>query len=127
MRRSSAGIIAIPLTVGLAVLARRDSGAGALGGLIVAVLMVSGLFVGFAGGRLAPGRRLTHAAIAAVMLFVGIQITYSVVRGSAPNPIGFVYTALLFASLGTLGGVLANWWLTKAPRTSHNPRGGESP
>lgn len=109
----SAGIVAIPLTLVLALLARRDEGAGMSGKVIVGVLIATGLLVGFAGARLATSHRLAHAAVSSVILVVAIQLTYSVVRMSLPNPLGVAYVLFLYASLGIFGGMLASWWLER--------------
>lgn len=92
-----------------AILQRTVFSGTAWGGLMFAVVLFSGALAGFGAGRSAAAHTLRNGAAAGALTFVVAEIVYLVVRPTVPNPIGLVFGLLLFASLGTIGGYVADW------------------
>jgi putative membrane protein (TIGR04086 family) len=81
----------------------------ALAGLMVAIVLFAGALAGYGAARPLPPKPLVHGAAAGLVTFVGAQAVYVLVSGEVPNPIGLVFGALLFSSLGTIGAYVAVW------------------
>ena len=80
-----------------------------LAGVMLAVVLFAGALAGYGAARPRPPQPLVHGALAGVITFVGAQIVYLIATREVPNPIGIVFAALLFASLGTIGAYVAVW------------------
>jgi hypothetical protein len=117
-----AGVVAaLPLVVPAAVtnawLAGRDDPNGALVVLSYLVLLLGFTFGGFAAARVAGGGTpLIHGAAGATGAWAVLQAAAIVIRlvnGDGLRPFSIVFTGLLAASAGMVGGILA----TRAPKT----------
>jgi hypothetical protein len=114
-------VAALPLVVPAAVanawLAGRDDPAGALVVVTFLALLLGFTFGGFAAARVADeGTPLLHGAAGAVAAWAVVQAAAIVIRlaaGDGLRPFGIVFTGLLAASAGVVGGILA----TRAPKT----------
>lgn len=80
-----------------------------LAGVMVAIVLFSAALAGYGAARPLPPRPLAHGAAAGLVTFVGAQVVYLLATREVPNPIGLVFGALLFSSLGTIGGYMAVW------------------
>ncbi len=63
---------------------------------------------GFRAGLGAPSSPLSNAAAAAMIAGVAISIVQRLLSGNGIRPVTLVFVALLSASLGVFGGVVAN-------------------
>lgn len=83
----------------------------ALVALTFVVLLAGFMFAGFAAARAsAEGTPLQHAAAGATATWAVVQAIAVVVRlarGDGISPVGIVFTGLLAASAGIVGGILA--------------------
>lgn len=91
------------------------------GSPVTVVFWVLILFGGAAGGwaviRLAPAAALGHAAAAGVLAYVvvqGIGIVRRVVAGDSLSWPAFPFLALLMATAGMVGGMIARRWNAQA-------------
>jgi putative membrane protein (TIGR04086 family) len=77
----------------------------------VVVIMAGVLFGGFVAGSKRPDFPLTHGALAAVLAFAaaqGVTVLVRFVRGTHLNsPVYYAFNALFMASLGIVGGLIA--------------------
>ena len=114
-------VAALPLVVPAAVanawLAGRDEASTALVVLTYLVLLLGFTFGGFAAARVADeGTPLLHGAAGATGAWAVLQAAAIVIRlasGDGLRPFGIVFTGLLAASAGVVGGILA----TRSPNT----------
>jgi hypothetical protein len=83
----------------------------ALAGLMLAIIFFSGALAGYAAARPLPPHALPHGAAAGVVTFLGAEIVYLIATREFSNPavllLGIVLFALVFASLGTIGAMVA--------------------
>lgn len=79
----------------------------AFAGVMIAVIFFAGALAGYAAARPRPQNALAHGAIAGVLTFVGAQLVYLIATRDFSNPIGIILFALVFASLGTIGALVA--------------------
>ena len=80
---------------------------------------------GWQAGRRQPDAPLTHWAVAAVAAYLVLAVATSTVRlvtGDVVHPVGLVFYALMAASSGTLGGLVAS--RRSHRRSSELPQGG---
>jgi len=102
-----------------AILQRTVFSDSALGSVMLGIVFFSGALAGYAAARLLPPRALPHGAAAGVVTFLGAQIVYLIATRDFSNPIGLllgvVLFALIFASLGTIGAMVA---VSRGARTS---------
>ena len=103
-----------------AVLQRTVFEGTAMAGVMLAVVLFAGALAGFGAARPLPPQPLVHGALAGLVTFVGAELVYVVAARQLPHPVGLVFGALLFSSLGTIGAYVAVW--RGAPRA---PAGGE--
>lgn len=92
-----------------AVLQRTVFEDSAMAGVMLAVVLFAGALAGYGAARPLPRNPLVHGAAAGLLTFVGAQLVYAIAAREVPNPIGVVFGALLFASLGTIGAYVAVW------------------
>jgi putative membrane protein (TIGR04086 family) len=90
-----------------AVLQRTVFEDSAMAGVMLVVVFFAGALAGYGAARSAPPQPLVHGAAAGLVTFVGAQLVYAVAAREVPNPVGLVFGALLFASLGTIGAYVA--------------------
>ena len=74
---------------------------------MVAVVFFAGALAGYAAARPLPDIALAHGAAAGVMTFLGSQLVYLIATRDFSNPLGIILFALVFASLGTIGALVA--------------------
>ncbi len=102
-----------------AILQRTVFSDSALGSVMLGIVFFSGALAGYAAARPLPPRALPHGAAAGVVTFLGAQIVYLIATRDFSNPIGLllgvVLFALIFASLGTIGAMVA---VSRGARTS---------
>ena len=83
----------------------------ALAGLMLAIIFFSGALAGYAAARPLPPHALPHGAAAGVVTFLGAEIVYLIATREFSNPavllLGRVLFARVFASLGTIGAMVA--------------------
>ncbi|MEX1218237.1 MAG: hypothetical protein WEA11_06945 [Acidimicrobiales bacterium] len=79
--------------------------------LMLAVIFFSGALAGYAAARSLPAHALQHGAAAGVITFFGAQVFYLLAARDFSNLgallLGILLFALLFASLGTIGAMVA--------------------
>ena len=92
-----------------AVLQRTVFEGTAMAGVMLLVVLFAGALAGFAAARPLPRNPLVHGAAAGLVTFVGAEIVYLIAAREVPNPVGLIFAALLFASLGTIGAYVAVW------------------
>jgi putative membrane protein (TIGR04086 family) len=110
-------VVAIAITLPLAVLSQLLSDYGDGGGSAVVILffflVLAGFVVGgFVAGWRQPAAPLSHgilAALAAYVIVQGIGIVLNLARGDDVDVVRIVFTAGLVAGMGLLGGWIANW------------------
>ena len=94
-----------------AILQRTVFSGTALAGVMLAVVFFSGALAGYAAARPLPPHALPHGAVAGLITFLGAEVVYLVVTRNVSNPVvlllGIVLFALVFASLGTIGAMVA--------------------
>ena len=83
----------------------------ALAGVMLAIVFFAGALAGYAAARPLPPHALPHGAAAGVLTFFGPEIVYLIATRDFSNPLGLflniVVFALVFASLGTIGAMIA--------------------
>lgn len=108
----------MPAAVANAWLAGRPEPSAVLALLTTLVLLLGFTFGGFAAARVADsGTPLLHGAAGAAGAWAVLQAISVVIRlvsGDGLRPLGIVFTGLLAASAGVVGGILA----TRAPSSS---------
>jgi putative membrane protein (TIGR04086 family) len=79
----------------------------AMAGVMLAVILFAGALAGFGAARPRPPKPLVHGALAGLVTFAGAQIVYAIAARQVPHPIGLIFGALMFSSLGTIGAYVA--------------------
>jgi putative membrane protein (TIGR04086 family) len=97
-------LVLVVLVVGRLLGGDPIEGASAL--LVVVGVFTATLFGGYVTGRNVGDRPITWGALSGLATFVVAQVTVSLVRGEAPNVVGAIVFAMLFSSLGAIGGFL---------------------
>ncbi len=92
-----------------AVLQRTVFEGTAMAGVMLAVITFSGALAGYGAARALPPQPLVHGAVAGLVTFLGAEVVYLIATREVPHPIGLVFGALLFSSLGTIGAYVAVW------------------
>ena len=94
-----------------AILQRTVFSGTALAGLMLAIIFFSGALAGYAAARPLPPHALPHGAAAGVITFLGAEVVYLIATREFSEPavllLGIVLFALVFASLGTIGAMVA--------------------
>ena len=94
-----------------AILQRTVFSGTALASLMLAIIFFSGALAGYAAARPLPPHALPHGAAAGVITFLGAETVYLIATRHFSNPVvlllGIVLFALVFASLGTIGAMVA--------------------
>ena len=94
-----------------AILQRTIFSGTALAGVMLAIIFFSGALAGYAAARPLPPHALPHGAAAGVVTFFGAEIVYLIATRNVSNPVslvlGIILFALVFASLGTIGAMVA--------------------
>ena len=102
-----------------AILQRTVFSGTALAGLMLAIIFFAGALAGYAAARPLPPHALPHGAAAGVITFLGAEVVYLIVTREFSEPavllLGIVLFALVFASLGTIGAMVA---VSRGNRTS---------
>jgi putative membrane protein (TIGR04086 family) len=102
-----------------AILQRTVFSGTALAGLMLAIIFFSGALAGYAAARPLPPHALPHGAAAGVITFLGAEVVYLIATREFSEPavllLGVVLFALVFASLGTIGAMVA---VSRGNRTS---------
>ena len=106
---AAALVVALPAGLIGAVVVNDESNSGVF--VFFLVIMAGMLLGGFVAGSKRPDSPLTHGAIAAVLAYALAQTVTVLVRvlGDAKvrSPVVYVFNALLMASLGVVGGLVA--------------------
>ena len=94
-----------------AILQRTVFSGTALAGVMLAIIFFAGALAGYAAGRPLPPHALPHGAAAGVVTFLGAEVVYLIATREFSDPavllLGIVLFALVFASLGTIGAMVA--------------------
>ena len=94
-----------------AILQRTVFSGTTLAGVMLAIIFFSGALAGYAAARPLPPHALPHGAAAGVVTFFGAEIVYLIATRNVSNPVslilGIILFALVFASLGTIGAMIA--------------------
>ena len=94
-----------------AILQRTVFSGTALASVMLAIIFFSGALAGYAAARPLPPHALPHGAAAGVVTFFGAEVVYLIATRNFSNPVvlllGIVLFALVFASLGTIGAMVA--------------------
>jgi len=94
-----------------AILQRTVFSGTALAGLMLAIIFFSGALASYAAARPLPPHALPHGAAAGVVTFLGAEVVYLIATREFSEPVvlllGIVLFALVFASLGTIGAMVA--------------------
>jgi putative membrane protein (TIGR04086 family) len=94
-----------------AILQRTVFSGSALAGVMLGIIFFSGALAGYAAARPLPPRALPHGAAAGVVTFCGAELVYLIATRDFSNPVslllGIILFALVFASLGTIGAMIA--------------------
>ena len=94
-----------------AILQRTVFSGTALAGVMLAIIFFAGALAGYAAARPLPPHSLPHGAAAGVVTFLGAEVVYLIVTREFSQPavllLGIVLFALVFASLGTIGAMVA--------------------
>jgi putative membrane protein (TIGR04086 family) len=94
-----------------AILQRTIFSGTALAGVMLAIVFFAGALAGYAAARPLPPRALPHGAAAGAITFLGAEIVYLIATRDFTNPLGLILSivlfALVFASLGTIGAMIA--------------------
>ena len=111
VRLGAVAALALALPAGLvgAVVVNDDSNNGVF---VFFVLIMAGMLVGgFVAGSKRPDAPLMHGAVAALVAYVVAQALTLVVRlldgSDLRSPVVYVFNTLLMASLGVVGGLVA--------------------
>jgi putative membrane protein (TIGR04086 family) len=104
----SALAVIVPVVV-IARLVVVDDDVGATGQYLFAALILTCTLAGsIVAGRREPSAPFLHGALAGLLVFVVAQVVSSIVAGEFPNPVAFVFFALVFMCLGAIGGFVAH-------------------
>ena len=79
--------------------------------VFVALILLGCLAGGYTAGARRPDMPLTHGAMAALSAYVAVQavgVVLVAARGDDIRVVAIIFNALLSASVGVLGGLLAN-------------------
>jgi len=98
----------VPCGIANAIAASKDAGGWVF--LTFVLIIVGFAFGGYGTARDIEDQPLQHAAAAAVLAFLVAQAVFIVIRIARGEPVsipGIILTALLAASAGVLGGLLA--------------------
>ena len=102
-------VFALPAGLVGAVVVDDESNNGVF--LFFLVIMAGMLVGGFVAGSKRPDTPLTHGALAAVLAYAGAQTVTVLVRvlgdTKLRSPVVYVFNVLLMASLGVVGGLIA--------------------
>jgi putative membrane protein (TIGR04086 family) len=83
----------------------------ALAGVMLAIVFFAGALAGYAAARPLPPHALPHGAAAGVVTFFGAEIVYLIATRDFSEPLGLllgiILFAMVFASLGTIGAMIA--------------------
>jgi putative membrane protein (TIGR04086 family) len=94
-----------------AILQRTVFSGTALAGVMLAIVFFAGALAGYAAARPLPPHALPHGAAAGVVTFFGAEIVYLIATRDFSEPLGLLLSiilfALIFASLGTIGAMVA--------------------
>jgi putative membrane protein (TIGR04086 family) len=94
-----------------AILQRTVFSGTALAGVMLGIVFFAGALAGYAAARPLPPRALPHGAAAGAITFLGAEIVYLIATRDFTNPLGLILSivlfALVFASLGTIGAMIA--------------------
>ena len=94
-----------------AILQRTVFSGTALAGVMLAIIFFAGALAGYAAARPLPPHALPHGAAAGVVTFLGAEVVYLIATRefseTAVLLLGIVLFALVFASLGTIGAMVA--------------------
>ena len=94
-----------------AILQRTVFSGTALAGVMLAIVFFACALAGYAAARPLPPHALPNGAVAGVVTFLGAEIVYLIATRNSSNPLGLllgiVLFALIFASLGTIGAMIA--------------------
>ncbi len=94
-----------------AILQRTIFSGTALAGVMLGIVFFAGALAGYAAARPLPPRALPHGAAAGAITFLGAEIVYLIATRDFTNPLGLILSivlfALVFASLGTIGAMVA--------------------
>lgn len=94
-----------------AILQRTVFSGTALAGVMLAIIFFAGALAGYAAARPLPPHALPHGAAAGVVTFLGAEVVYLIATREFSDPavllLGIVLFALVFASLGTIGAMVA--------------------
>jgi len=94
-----------------AILQRTVFSGTALAGVMLGIIFFSGALAGYAAARPLPPHALPHGAAAGVITFLGAEIVYLIATRNVSSPVvlllGIILFALVFASLGTIGAMVA--------------------
>lgn len=94
-----------------AILQRTVFSDSALAGVMLGIIFFSGALAGYAAARPLPPHALPHGAAAGVVTFLGAEVVYLIATRDFSNPVGLllgiILFALIFASLGTIGAMVA--------------------
>lgn len=114
VQSAAVGVLVVGPLAGLSfLLIDTDSDtSGGLGGVFFAGIVVAFGLVGFLAGRSAPRVPMTHGAVAAALTFVAVQATILLIAWVAGHEsdvsiVALVFGALVAASAGTIGAMLA--------------------
>ncbi len=101
-----AAVVAVPAGIAQNLIDRGSSAAFALFLVVVVALVVGG----YVAGKDEPERALTHGGLAALALYVAVQLLGIVLRVARGEPVTWVsipLIGLLSASCGVIGGYIA--------------------
>ena len=94
-----------------AILQRTVFSGTAMASVMLAIIFFSGALAGYAAARPLPPHALPHGAVAGLITFLGAEVVYLLATRNFSSPIvlllGIVLFALVFASLGTIGAMVA--------------------
>lgn len=83
-----------------------DNVSSAWGWAYTGVILVATLVGSAVAGHRERETPLLHGAVTGLVTFTAAQVVASLIRGEAPNVIGFLFFAIAFMCLGTIGGFL---------------------
>lgn len=94
-----------------AILQRTVFAGTALAGVMLGIVFFAGALAGYAAARPLPPHALPHGAAAGLITFLGAEAVYLIVTRNVSSPVilllGIILFALVFASLGTIGAMVA--------------------
>lgn len=114
VQAAAAGVLIVGPLAGLSVLLidTEADDSGGLSGVLFLAIIIGFVCVGWLAARAAPRVPLTHGALAALATFVIVQTTILLIalvagHDTDPSPIGLLFGAMLAASAGTIGALVA--------------------